>query len=54
MNQLSDLTPCAAVDTPVANALIRAAQSARLLGARVALTGIRPDIAQTLGGLGWI
>jgi rsbT co-antagonist protein RsbR len=33
-------------------ALIRAAQAVKLLGARVVLTGIRPEIAQTLIGLG--
>ena len=31
-----------------ANALIRAAQSVKLLGAQVVLTGIRPEVAQTL------
>jgi anti-anti-sigma regulatory factor len=36
----------------VANALIRAAQAVKLLGANVVLTGIRPEIAQTLVGLG--
>jgi rsbT co-antagonist protein RsbR len=40
------------VDTQVANALIRAAQAVRLLGARVMLTGIQPQIAQTLVQLG--
>ncbi|HEY1015390.1 MAG TPA: STAS domain-containing protein, partial [Herpetosiphonaceae bacterium] len=38
--------------TQVANALLRAAQSVRLLGAQVMLTGIRPEVAQTLVGLG--
>jgi rsbT co-antagonist protein RsbR len=40
------------VDTHVAGALIRAAQAAQLLGAQVVLTGIRPEVAQTLVGLG--
>jgi rsbT co-antagonist protein RsbR len=40
------------VDTQVANALLRAAQAVKLLGARVVLTGIRPEVAQTLIGLG--
>jgi rsbT co-antagonist protein RsbR len=47
-----DITGVALVDTQVANALIRAAQAVKLLGAQVVLTGIRPEIAQTLVGLG--
>src|SRR4051812_29938399 len=47
-----DITGVTVVDTQVANALLRAAQAARLLGARVVLPGIRPEIAQTLVGLG--
>ncbi|GAB4211532.1 MAG: hypothetical protein OHK0022_46150 [Roseiflexaceae bacterium] len=47
-----DITGVTVVDTQVANALIRAAQATQLLGARVILTGIRPEIAQTLVGLG--
>ena len=34
------------------NALVRAAQSVKLLGAQLVLTGIRPEVAQTLVGLG--
>lgn len=47
-----DITGVRVVDTQVANALIRAAQAVQLLGASVLLTGIRPEIAQTLVGLG--
>lgn len=47
-----DITGVEVVDTQVANALIRAAQAARLLGAQVVLTGIRPQIAHTLVQLG--
>lgn len=47
-----DITGVAVVDTQVANALLRAAQAVKLLGARVILTGIRPEVAQTLVSLG--
>jgi rsbT co-antagonist protein RsbR len=40
------------VDTQVANALVQAAQAVKLLGAQVVLSGIRPEVAQTLVGLG--
>lgn len=47
-----DITGVPLVDTQVAGALLRAAQAVKLLGARIILTGIRPEIAQTLVGLG--
>jgi anti-anti-sigma regulatory factor len=47
-----DITGVRVVDTQVANALLRAAQAAKLLGTRVILTGIRAEVAQTLVGLG--
>ena len=46
-----DITGVRAVDTHVAGALLQAARAARLLGARVIVTGIRPDVAQALVGL---
>ena len=47
-----DITGVLVVDTQVADALFRAAQAVKLLGAQVILTGIRPEVAQTLVGLG--
>jgi rsbT co-antagonist protein RsbR len=47
-----DITGVSVVDTQVAQAFIQAAQAVRLLGAQVMLTGIGPQIAQTLVHLG--
>ncbi|HEX6622848.1 MAG TPA: DUF4062 domain-containing protein [Pyrinomonadaceae bacterium] len=47
-----DITGVTVVDTHVANALIQLAQSARLLGTEVILTGIRAGVARSLVGLG--
>ncbi|MFY0538252.1 STAS domain-containing protein [Nannocystis pusilla] len=36
------------MDAEVARALVQAARASRLVGARVVLTGISPEVAQTL------
>jgi rsbT co-antagonist protein RsbR len=47
-----DITGVQTIDTQVADALVRAARAVRLLGASVVLTGIQPQIAQTMIHLG--
>ncbi|KAB8140372.1 PAS domain-containing protein [Chloroflexia bacterium SDU3-3] len=47
-----DITGVPVVDTQVAGAILRAAQAVKLLGAEIVLTGIRPEVAQTLVTLG--
>lgn len=47
-----DITGVKVVDSQVAAALVRAAHAARLLGTKVVLTGISPEIAQTLVHIG--
>lgn len=49
---LLDITGVPLVDTQAANALLQTARAATLLGARVMLVGIRPEIAQSMIGLG--
>jgi rsbT co-antagonist protein RsbR len=47
-----DITGVQAVDSQVANHLVQTIEAARLMGARVILAGISPDIAQTMVRLG--
>jgi anti-anti-sigma factor len=49
---LLDITGVPVVDTAVAQAIIQAANAARLLGAEVVLVGVRSEVAQTLVTLG--
>lgn len=49
---LVDITGTSVVDTHIAMQLIHSAQAAQLLGCRTILVGVRPEIAQTLVGLG--
>lgn len=46
-----DVTGVPALDASNAGSLLLAAKAAQLLGARVILTGIRPEVARTLTGL---
>ncbi len=47
-----DITGVAIIDTAIAQTLIQVTQAAGLLGARTALVGVRPEVAQTLVSLG--
>jgi rsbT co-antagonist protein RsbR len=47
-----DVTGVALVDTQVAAALLRVAAATRLMGAQAILAGMRPEVAQSLVGLG--
>lgn len=47
-----DITAVPVIDTQVANALLQSSQAAGLLGARVILCGMTPDVAQVVVSLG--
>jgi len=47
-----DVTGVPLIDTQVARMILQAADAVRLLGAQVILVGIRPEVAQTVVGLG--
>jgi rsbT co-antagonist protein RsbR len=47
-----DITGIPAVDNEVALGILRIAQAARLMGARIVLAGIRPEVAQAIVSLG--
>ena len=47
-----DITGVAAMDTNVANHLVQTVEASRLLGATVIVTGLSPEIAQTLVNIG--
>lgn len=49
---LLDITGVPVVDTHVAHGLMQVVSAGRLLGAQVVLVGIRPEVAQSIVGLG--
>ncbi len=49
---LLDITGVPVVDSHVAQGLLNIVHAARLLGAEVALVGVRPEVAQTIVALG--
>jgi anti-anti-sigma regulatory factor len=49
---IMDITGVPKVDASVAHSLLQAARAARLLGAQTVLTGLRPQVAETIVTLG--
>ena len=49
---LLDVTGVSVIDTSIARDLLTLVQSARMLGSDIVLIGIRPEVAQTIVGLG--
>jgi rsbT co-antagonist protein RsbR len=49
---LLDITGVPQIVTPLAPGLIQTLEAARLLGAEVVLVGVRPEVAQSVVGLG--
>ncbi|MBD3285898.1 STAS domain-containing protein, partial [candidate division WOR-3 bacterium] len=49
---IMDITGVPAVDSAVANHLLKTISSVKLLGAECVVTGIRPEVAQTIVHLG--
>jgi rsbT co-antagonist protein RsbR len=47
-----DVTGVPIIDTQVARTLINAARTVKLLGTKTILVGLRPELAQTIVGLG--
>src|SRR5512145_1261510 len=47
-----DITGVAAIDSKVANHLVQTVEASRLLGASIIVTGLSPEIAQTLVNIG--
>src|SRR3989442_1205187 len=47
-----DITGVPYIDSPVANHLVQTVEAARLLGATVIVTGLSPEIAQTIVNIG--